>query len=155
MWPALRQISERDSTALGETAMSARSRELTPRTRSAGRVVRSICPYCAVGCGQLVYVKDERIIDMVAERVKNTRDQTWETAAPKSGHLGSLALRFAVFQAGKVSARDPRATFRQQRAGFGAAEVTGQAAVAGPENVGQAKQMPVPRSKEEIGEYRN
>jgi formate-dependent nitrite reductase membrane component NrfD len=31
------------------------------------------------------------------------------------GTAGALALRFAVFQAGKASARDPRATFRQQR----------------------------------------
>jgi formate dehydrogenase major subunit len=27
-------------------------------------VVRSICPYCAVGCGQRVYVKDEQVIDI-------------------------------------------------------------------------------------------
>lgn len=47
------------------------------------------------------------------------------------GNAGSLALRFAVFYAGKASARDPRATFRQQRAGRGAAEVTEKAAVTG------------------------
>jgi formate dehydrogenase major subunit len=35
---------------------------LVPRTRTADRVVRSICPYCAVGCAQLVFVKNERII---------------------------------------------------------------------------------------------
>ena len=35
-----------------------------PRTESADRVVRSVCPYCAVGCGQLVYVEDERITDI-------------------------------------------------------------------------------------------
>jgi len=40
------------------------------------------------------------------------------------GTLGALALRFAVFYAGKASAREPRATFRQQRAGMGAAELT-------------------------------
>jgi len=27
-------------------------------------VVRSICPYCAVGCGQKVYVKDERVVQI-------------------------------------------------------------------------------------------
>src|SRR4051812_24906325 len=106
--------------------------EIAPRTRFADRVVRSVCPYCAVGCGQLAFVKNERIIhiegdpdspisqgclcpkgsatlelvsgswrehqvlyrkphgtdwqaipleramDMVAERVKNTRDATWD-----------------------------------------------------------------------------
>jgi len=41
-----------------------RSRTLAPRIASADKVVRSICPYCAVGCGQLVYVKDEQIIDI-------------------------------------------------------------------------------------------
>ncbi len=38
------------------------------------------------------------------------------------GVLASLALRFAVFQAGTASARDPRATFDQQRAGHGGSE---------------------------------
>jgi formate-dependent nitrite reductase membrane component NrfD len=32
------------------------------------------------------------------------------------GTLGGLAVRFAIFQAGKASANDPQATFRQQRA---------------------------------------
>jgi formate dehydrogenase major subunit len=34
------------------------------RTKSADQVVPSICPYCAVGCGQLVYLKGEKIIDI-------------------------------------------------------------------------------------------
>jgi formate dehydrogenase major subunit len=63
-WPVARQIADRDPSGLGETAMSARSRGLAPRTASADRVARSVCPYCAVGCGQLVYVKDERILDI-------------------------------------------------------------------------------------------
>jgi formate dehydrogenase major subunit len=63
-WPLIRQLREKDSTALGETAMSPRSRQLEPRTAQADKVVQSICPYCAVGCGQKVYVKDEKIIDI-------------------------------------------------------------------------------------------
>jgi formate dehydrogenase major subunit len=112
--------------------MSDRTRHLAPRTRSADKVVKSVCPYCAVGCGQDVHVRDgkiidiegdpdspisrgclcpkgsatfqlvtgshreqrvlyrapggtewqtiplERAMDMVAERVKRTRDTTWE-----------------------------------------------------------------------------
>jgi formate-dependent nitrite reductase membrane component NrfD len=54
------------------------------------------------------------------------------TAAGILGALGSAATKFGVFYAGQASARDPRATFRQQRAGHGAAEVTGRAAVTGP-----------------------
>jgi formate dehydrogenase major subunit len=63
-WPVLRQLSARDPSGLGMTAASERSRTLEPRTATADRVARSVCPYCAVGCGQLVYVKDEKIIDI-------------------------------------------------------------------------------------------
>jgi formate dehydrogenase major subunit len=56
-WPVLRQIRG-DPLGLGRAAQSRRSRELRPRTDSAERVVRSVCPYCAVGCGQLVFVED-------------------------------------------------------------------------------------------------
>lgn len=63
-WPVVRQLRAGDAAGLGGTAASERSRALRPRTESADRVARSVCPYCAVGCGQLVYVKDERIIDI-------------------------------------------------------------------------------------------
>ncbi len=63
-WPVLRQLKGRDLTAFGETAYSKRSIELQPRTKTADKVVKSICPYCAVGCGQNVYVKDGRITDI-------------------------------------------------------------------------------------------
>ena len=53
-----------DPTARGAAARSRRSKTLEPRTKSADRVVRSTCPYCAVGCGQRVYVKDERVIQI-------------------------------------------------------------------------------------------
>ncbi len=63
-WPVVRQLAHADPIGLGATAWSERTRELAPRTASADRVARSVCPYCAVGCGQLVYVKDEKIIDI-------------------------------------------------------------------------------------------
>jgi formate dehydrogenase major subunit len=59
-WPVLRQLAG-DPLALGEAARSRRSAELRPRTSRADRAVRSICPYCAVGCGQLVYVEGGRV----------------------------------------------------------------------------------------------
>lgn len=43
---------------------SRESTEKAPRTRHADRVVTSVCPYCAVGCSQLIYVKDNEIIDI-------------------------------------------------------------------------------------------
>ncbi len=138
-WPLIRQIKNGDVWALGETVKSPRSEKLEPRTKKADRVAKSICPYCAVGCGQLVYVKNEHItdiegdpdspisegrlcpkgaatfqlvtgkhrehnvlyrrphgrewetipldqaMDMVAERVKQTRDANWQNL-DKEGH---------------------------------------------------------------------
>ena len=46
------------------SAFSSRTLNLAPRTRTADRVVKSVCPYCAVGCGQDVYVRDGKIIDI-------------------------------------------------------------------------------------------
>jgi formate dehydrogenase major subunit len=63
-WPVIRQLAAGDLTALGDAARSPRTEALRPRTEAADRVVRSICPYCAVGCGQLVYVKDGKISDI-------------------------------------------------------------------------------------------
>lgn len=64
VWPLLRQLASRDLTALDGPAISDRSRSLQPRTETADRVVKSICPYCAVGCGQDVYVRDNKIINI-------------------------------------------------------------------------------------------
>lgn len=155
MWPVLRQLFKGDLTCLGETAFSNRSKGLKPRTTAADKTVRSVCPYCAVGCGQLVHVKDKAIIniegdpdspisrgrlcpkgaatyqlvtgdhrvhnvlhrkpfatrwesipldqalEMVAARVKKTRDATWEDKSPDGhplrrtmniAHLGGATL---------------------------------------------------------------
>jgi formate dehydrogenase major subunit len=147
-WPVLKQIQRADTLALGTTAFSTRTESLTARTVSADRAVPSICPYCAVGCGQLVYVKDEKIVDiegdpaspisngclcpkgaatfqlvtgsqrvqqvkyrrpyskeweeiplekaldMVAERVRKTRDENWE-ARDKDGHSLNRTMAIA------------------------------------------------------------
>jgi formate dehydrogenase major subunit len=63
MPPLLRQLLS-DPLGLGAAAQSDRSRTLQPRTATADRVARSVCPYCAVGCGQKVYVKDERVVQI-------------------------------------------------------------------------------------------
>jgi formate dehydrogenase major subunit len=62
-WALLRQLG-RDRLGLGEAAQSEHSIELVPRTKTADRVVKSVCPYCAVGCGQNVYVKNEQIVQI-------------------------------------------------------------------------------------------
>ena len=67
-WPALRQavaaFGKGDGLARGASARSAATDRLEARTATADRVVGSICPYCAVGCGQLVYVKDEKVVQI-------------------------------------------------------------------------------------------
>ena len=63
-WPVIRQIRRRDLTALGDAARSPRTDALRSRTVDADKVVPSVCPYCAVGCGQLVYVEDGAVIDI-------------------------------------------------------------------------------------------
>lgn len=59
-WSVPRQLAGQDP--LGQAAESAASRRLRPRLEEADRVGTSICPYCAVGCAQLVYAKDGQII---------------------------------------------------------------------------------------------
>ncbi len=147
-WPVLRQLKNKDVFGLGESAVSARTKSLTARTTKADKVVDSVCPYCAVGCAQLVYVQDEKIIniegdprspisqgclcpkgaatfqlvtgshrvsdvlyrrpygtewekipldramDMVAERVKKTRDAHWESE-DKDGELLNRTMAVA------------------------------------------------------------
>ncbi len=154
-WPVLKQIRDLDVKALDSSATSERSRNLQPRTKSADRIVKSVCPYCGVGCGQLIYVKGDKILDiegdpdspisegclcpkgaatfqlvtgshrtqtvlyrrphgadweilpldqaldMVAERVKQTRDETWQDQSEDGNplrrtlgiaHLGGATL---------------------------------------------------------------
>ena len=63
-WSLLRQVTGRDRLGRGEAARSSRSAHLTPRTAEADRVVDSVCPFCAVGCAQKVFVKDDKIIQI-------------------------------------------------------------------------------------------
>jgi formate dehydrogenase major subunit len=60
--PLLRQL--RDPLGTGRAAQSKGSARLEARTARADKVVQSICPYCAVGCGQKVYVKDDKVIQI-------------------------------------------------------------------------------------------
>ena len=63
-WPLLRQVRGGDRLGRGRAVMSSRSEHLQPRTAQADRVVDSVCPFCAVGCAQKVYVKDEQVIQI-------------------------------------------------------------------------------------------
>jgi formate dehydrogenase major subunit len=63
-WPVVRQLRSGDVLGRGPAVTSARTRALEARTTTADRVVPSVCPYCAVGCGQRVFVKDERVVQI-------------------------------------------------------------------------------------------
>jgi len=66
-WPVYRQLTGRDSLGRGAAARSPGTEAAAPRTENADRVVPSICPYCAVGCGQRVYVSRVNGTDTVTQ----------------------------------------------------------------------------------------
>jgi formate dehydrogenase major subunit len=61
-WPVYQQIKTGDN-GTGRAAYSERTRNLLPKTQGA-EVARSICPYCGVGCGQLIFHKDGKMISI-------------------------------------------------------------------------------------------
>lgn len=70
-WPAWQNLRDwrsggqsLPSLGLDSAAISAYTRQLESRTRDADAVVSGICPYCAVGCSQLIYVRGGKIVDI-------------------------------------------------------------------------------------------
>ncbi len=61
-WPLIQQL-QTGARGTGPEAMSERTRNLQPKTNGA-EVARSICPYCGVGCGQLVYHREGKLISI-------------------------------------------------------------------------------------------
>jgi formate dehydrogenase major subunit len=100
-WPLIRQLRDR-ADGTGAESMSERTRALRPKT-DATSVARSICPYCAVGCGQLVFHRDNKVIAIEGD-----------PASPISrGHLcpkGSASHELVTHpgRATKVKYRAPR-----------------------------------------------
>jgi len=60
-WPVIKQIQQGDWQATGEVAMSEATRKLAPKTQGCEET-RSICPYCGVGCGQIIYHRDGKLV---------------------------------------------------------------------------------------------
>ena len=102
-WPLIRQLRDR-ADGTGPESMSARTLMLQPKTSDAS-VTRSICPYCAVGCGQRVYHRDGKLISIEGD-----------PESPISrGHLcpkGAASFELVTHsgRATKVKYRAPRAT---------------------------------------------
>jgi formate dehydrogenase major subunit len=61
-WPVVKQIKT-GGDGTGPEAMSEQTRNLGPRTAGA-EVARSVCPYCGVGCGQLIYHKNNKLVSI-------------------------------------------------------------------------------------------
>jgi formate dehydrogenase major subunit len=61
-WPLIEQIRT-GASGTGPEAMSEQTRNLKPKNHDA-KVARSICPYCGVGCGQLAFHKDGKLISI-------------------------------------------------------------------------------------------
>ena len=61
-WPLVRQIRH-GADGTGLEARSEHTRTLLPKQHGA-EVARSVCPYCAVGCGQLIYHKDGKLVSI-------------------------------------------------------------------------------------------
>jgi formate dehydrogenase major subunit len=89
--PLLRQLGA-DRLGLGRAARLTHSERLTPRTATADRVVRSICPYGAVGCGQKVYAKEGRVVQIEGDPDSPvSRGQLCPEGATRSPRLGTQA----------------------------------------------------------------
>ena len=63
-WPVFRQLTGPDPLGRGAAARSKATEATVSRTATADRVVKSVCPYCAVGCAQRIFVKDEQIVQI-------------------------------------------------------------------------------------------
>jgi formate dehydrogenase major subunit len=102
--PLLRQLTG-DRRGLARAARSARSERLEPRTATADRVVKSVCPYCAVGCGQSIYVKDERVV-----QIEGDKDSPISRGRLCPRGSSSLSLVTSPTRAKTVRYRPPHAT---------------------------------------------
>ncbi|MBB5158359.1 formate dehydrogenase major subunit [Saccharopolyspora phatthalungensis] len=60
-WPVVRQLTGTDPLGRGPAARSRRTDARRSRTEDADAVVASVCPYCAVGCGQRVFVQNGKV----------------------------------------------------------------------------------------------
>src|ERR671934_694767 len=104
-WPVLRQLRDRDPLGLGKAARSQETSRLAPRTRVAEHVVKSICPYCAVGCGQLVYVEGGRVSQIEGDPDSPiSRGRLCPKGAASKGYVTSPLREY------RVKYRRPRGT---------------------------------------------
>jgi formate dehydrogenase major subunit len=101
-WSIPRQIAGQD--AMSRAAESAQSRSLRPRLEQADRVGTSICPFCAVGCAQLVYAKNGKPLHIEGDPRSPVNQGT---LCPKGA--GTLGLLLSEKRINQVLYRAPYA----------------------------------------------
>ena len=84
-WSLPRQLA--GQSVMAEAARSTTSTHLRPRLEEADRIGTSVCPFCAVGCGQLVYAKNGKPIHIEGDPRSPVNQGT---LCPKGG--GTLGL---------------------------------------------------------------
>jgi formate dehydrogenase major subunit len=104
-WPVYRQLTGPDRTGRGEAVRSARTDALVSRTVEADAVAKSVCPYCAVGCGQRVFVKDGAVI-----QIEGDPDSPISRGRLCPKGSASKSLVTSPLRATKVKYRRPYAT---------------------------------------------
>lgn len=107
-WSLPRQLAGEDSRS--EAAKSTQSARLRPRLEDADRVGTSICPYCAVGCSQLVYAKGNEIIHIEGDPRSPINQGT---LCPKGA--ATLGLMTSPQRIDKIRYRAPRSDHWEER----------------------------------------
>ena len=110
---------------MAEAAQSTQSRTLRPRLEQADRVGTSICPFCAVGCAQLVYAKNGKPIHIEGDPRSPVNQGT---LCPKGA--GTLGMLLSEQRVNHVLYRAPYADHWERRAtrlGDGADRAAGEA----------------------------
>ena len=102
-WTLPRQLAGGDVRR--EAAKSTLSKTWRPRLEEADAVGTSVCPYCAVGCGQLIYVKDKKPIHIEGDPRSPVNQGT---LCPKGA--GTLGMLLSPQRQNYVLHREPYAT---------------------------------------------
>ena len=99
-WTLPRQIAGQDT--FSTASKSTTSKELRPRLEQADTVGTSVCPFCAVGCSQLIYVKDKKPIHIEGDPRSPVNKGT---LCPKGG--GTLGMLLSPKRVSQVLYRAP------------------------------------------------
>ncbi|MEH3146244.1 MAG: hypothetical protein PGN34_13040 [Methylobacterium frigidaeris] len=102
-WSIPRQLA--GESVMGTAARSRTSETLRPRLEEADRVGTGICPFCAVGCGQLIYARNGRPIHVEGDPRSPVNQGT---LCPKGA--GTLGMLLSPERIGTVLHRAPRST---------------------------------------------